>query len=162
MRPTGPWVDPSALASRRPIRWIASLCVGVLALSVPFALRAASPMQRPGELFMPSLQADLRYETADASIAGQEGFGAAIVDAQNLSDAPNDVTLDLEQQTGGDPASLHRQAEPMAVTRFDLESERSLEGGYYAGRSSCLRTCPLNHTPTTAAVGTSNCRGVRF
>lgn len=134
MSPVRPDVDPAALVTRRRFRGIVSLACGLVAVLAPVALRAAGPMQAPSDLFLPSLQSDYQYENSEAVIHGQEGFGAGSVDARNLSDAANDFTLDLTHQSGGAPASLLRQAEPKGVARFDLESESSLEGGYYSGR----------------------------
>jgi hypothetical protein len=141
MRPTRPQVVSSAFVSGRVKRLTLLLAVVTLAVTTPFALRAAARLQGADEVFMPSLQADLRYDTSDAAltdgvILGQEGFGATTVEAQNLSDWPNEMTLDLVQQTGGEPSSLSREVEPLSVARFGLESETSLEGGYYAGRLS--------------------------
>lgn len=141
MRPARPGVDPSRPVSRRLTRFLVTTTVGALAMAAPLALRAAGRIQGEDEVFMPSLQSELRLDSSgaaegNAEVLGQEGFGATIVEAQNLSDWPNEMTLDLTQQTGGAPSSLTREAEPLSVTRFGLEGEVSLEGGYYAGRLS--------------------------
>lgn len=141
MRPAPPQVDSRAPVSGRFVRLMLSVSIGALAVTAPLALRAAGRLQGEDEAFMPSLQSGLRSVAtgaamAEAVISGQEGFGAAIVEAQNLSNRPNSMTLDLVQQTGGNPSSLDRTVEPMSVTRFDLEREVSVEGGYYAGRLS--------------------------
>ena len=141
MRLSRPGIHAPAHVSGRLIRLLLTMSVLSLAATAPLALRAAGRIQGEDEVFMASLQSELRSDTGDAAttdavLLGQEGFGAAIVEAKNLSDELNDMTLDLTQQTGGAPSSLSREVEPLSVARFGLEGEASLEGGYYAGRLS--------------------------
>ena len=89
-------------------------------------------------------------------MAGQEGFGNAMVEASSLGDPASTLTLDLWPKTGSAPASLRRSLPAGGVTRFDLTQYREAEGGYYAARLSAGSLFGGGATlrwPSGAAVG---------
>ena len=64
MRPACPAVDPSRPISRRLTRFLVTMSVGALAMAAPLALRAAGRIQGEDEVFMPSLQSELRLDSS--------------------------------------------------------------------------------------------------
>ncbi len=128
---------PAVRLGRSHAGWCLSLAAIIVATSAtPLALGASTPHQGATDLYLPDLQAELRAGASGLSLFGQEGLGAAQIDACNLSDGTNQMTLDLIPMSGTSPATLSRNVGPGATARFDLAGDASVIGGYYAGHLS--------------------------
>lgn len=128
------------LRPRSPMPILGAVALSALAaavLAVPLTWSAAAPRQGATTLYVPDLQAELRPEPAlFAAPQGQEGFGNAVVDVQNLTDGATSVQMNLWPKSGGETANIRRSLGARATVRMDLSQIREATGGFYAGRLS--------------------------
>lgn len=101
------------------------------------ASHAAAPRQAGAALFFPDLQAEAKAgEGGGNRLQGQESFGNAVVEVQNLSDVATTLTLNLVSKSGSPPVAARRSLGARGTTRVDLSEMREAMGGFYAGRLS--------------------------